>query len=196
MEKVDFDEFKNEVLIKYLKELEEYDSSYHCLKINYNILDRIFWNYQKLRKFIKLDHMNEDSEALDRHKVGACFIYGIICSKVIRVRIKNQELPPHLLMANEYFAINVAINIVEMFKRTRETDCEDYQIFIPTSYQKKDGKNNLFLYELCLGLYEQNIKKCFNVFAYSTILFQLEDKTDCIRKYNLSSEISPQSLSD
>lgn len=181
MEKVDFDEFKIKVLKPYLDELKEYDAPYNCLKINLNYLDRIYWNYQKIRNIIKLNYMDKDSYALDRHKVGASFIYGILCSNVIHVKSENRNLPPHLLMANEYFAVNVAINIVEMYKRTTDEGCEEYNILIPRSYHEKGETNNQFLYELCLGLYEQNIKKCFNVFAYSTILFQMEEKTDYIR---------------
>lgn len=181
MEQVDFNTFKQNVLIPYLNELKSLDSQ-NCLKIRCKRLDNIYWYYQKIREIVKKKHMKKGSDALDRHKVGAALIYGVLCAKVIQINKCMPGLPPHLLMANEYFAVNVAINVVEMFKRTTDEECEDYVLQIPNSNHTIDGINSSFLYELCLGLYEQNIKKCFNIFAYSTILFQLEDKTDYILK--------------
>lgn len=182
MEKNDFEIFKKNVLIPYLNELKDLDSL-NCLKVKFNRLDRIYWYYQQLRDMIKKGYMQKDTGALDRHKVGAALIYGVLCANVIRIKKSVPNLSPHLLMANEYFAVNVALNVVEMFKRTTDNECEDYQLSIPVSYHNTEGVNSPFLYELCLGLYEQNIKKCFNPFAYSIILFQLEDKTDYMLKH-------------
>lgn len=181
MERLDFNVFKKEVLVPYLKELEVYDTK-KCLFVNYKALDKIYIHYQKLRNIIKGVYMKKGTLALDRHKVAACLIYGILRSKIIKVNKKIPELPPHLLMANEYFAINVAINVIEMYKRSDyngHKGHKNYKLIIPNSYHECYNNNSAFLYNLCAGLYNQNIKH-FDCIAYATIFFQLEHETDYI----------------
>ncbi len=177
MERKDFEIFKKEVLVNYLDELKNLDNK-NCLFINDKALNKIYIYYQKSRNIIKRAHMVKNTQALDRHKVGSCLMYGILRAKIIRVNKRIPDLPPYLLMANEYFAINVAINIVEMYRSTEGK--EDYTIKLPVSYHKKENKNYTFLYELCTSLYNEKTKKHFDVFAYAAILFQLEHLTDYI----------------
>lgn len=178
MEKEDFYKFKNKVINPYINELKKLDNV-KCLSINEKAVDKIFIYYQRLRNIVRTVYMKKNKEnlSLDRHKVGSCLIYGILRSKIIRVNKNIPNLPPHLLMANEYLAINIAINVVEMYRLTDGK--ENYKIKLPVSYHNQKERN-IFLCELCTTLYHLNPKKHFDVFAYATILFQLEHLTDYV----------------
>lgn len=93
-------------------------------------------------------------------------------------------------MANEYFAVNVGINIVEMYKQNDERSNSNYEIILPTPYHPNDKMCNGFLYEWCAGLYNQNVKRHFDIFAHSIIFFQLEDKTDFLLQLRHEGELN------
>lgn len=187
MDILDFNSFKEKVLNVYIKELKELDGV-GCLTINQKAIDKIYIYYQRLRNTVRTLYMKNNSGdlSLDRHKVGSCIMYGILCSKIIHVNKSIPDLPPYLLMANQYLAVNVAINVVEMYRLTDGK--ENYKIKLPVSYHKND--NLTFLYEFCTTLYHLKPKKHFDVFAYATILFQLEHLTD----YVLSDEVNREKL--
>lgn len=190
MEIKDFISFRESVLIPYLQELKDNDTV-NCLTINYKSINKVYQYYQTMRNLVKKVQMEANTSALDRHKVGAILIYGILRSKIIHVNKNIPNLPPHLLMANEYYAVNIALNVIEMYKRKDGEQYSNYEIIIPKPYHKHENEaiDNPFLYELCVGLYTQNIKRYFDVSAYAIILFQLEDKTDYILEIRNESSV-------
>lgn len=121
--------------------------------------------------------------ALDRHKVASCMIYAILKSKPFKVNRMVRNLPEKILLANEYLAFFVALNIVEMYKldEMRDKGVEsNYQIIIPRTYHEDDEENNTYESNFCKSLYYlsmENIKR-YDVFAYADILFLLEKYTD------------------
>lgn len=179
MEISSFRTLKEKVLLPFLEEIKREDEL-NCIRINYRLIDNIYVYYQKERNRIKKTFMTNNTVSLDRHKVGSCLIYAILRAQVIKINKHIPNIPYYLLMANEYFAINVAISIIEMYKRSEGDRYKEYMIIIPDSYHSSSEDNYVFLYDICVGLYNKNVKKNFDFFAYSTILFQLEDKTDYI----------------
>ena len=90
----------------YIKELKELDDV-GCLTINQKVIDKIYIYYQRLRNTVRTVYMKKNSGdlSLDRHKVGSCIMYGILCSKIIHV---NKKLIGNLLQicnSRKYFAI-------------------------------------------------------------------------------------------
>ena len=121
--------------------------------------------------------------SLDRHKVASCMIYAILKANPLKVDRMVRNLPEKVLLANEYLAFFVALNIIEMYKldEMREKGVESsYQIIIPKTYHEDDEENNTYEGNFCKSLYYlsmENINK-YDVFAYADILFLLEKYTD------------------
>lgn len=57
----------------------------------------------------------QNEKALDRHKVASCMMYAVLKSRVLKVNRLVSHLPNRLLMANEYLAVYVGLNIIEQY---------------------------------------------------------------------------------
>lgn len=186
----DYDEFYKKVICEYINELKQFDSECHALVINKNAKKRIYKFYEKKRIEIRSVYMADSSKPIDRHKTASCMMYAILRAKVFKVNMSIPCLPEPIRLANEYLAFYVALNIIEQYKRTDQKnsllDDSDYQLIIPTtSYESQENEmtgsvRDSFISSVCLTL--ANIKSIFfyDVFAYATIFFLLENNTDNI----------------
>lgn len=178
----EFSDFYDKVLSPYLKEIEE-KSSDNCLKISYHLKDKIYNSYQRKKHYIKNHFMAKHVQALDGHKVAACFMYAILKTKIVRVNRFKKNLPQEILMANEYFAFFVAINIIDMYRHKKDGN-KDYKTVVPITFHNDDKME--FVNNLCKSLYYIDNVESFDVFAYSTILFLLEKYTDVTKNTTAS----------
>lgn len=185
----DYDVFYKKVISGYIDELVTFDQKYNALTLNRNASKKIYDNYEKKRLEIRNKYMVVPDKPIDRHKTASAMMYAILKSRVFNVSIiQNPNLPIQLRLANEYLAIYVALNIIELYKRKDETirnniAHSNYQLIIPeTNYEKQgeDNSNGSFITSLCLTLANIKKMKYFDLFAYSTILFLLENNTDII----------------
>lgn len=185
-----FYEYYDKVINVYINEIKQMDS-YHCIKpVSEHCKRKVFEYYQLKRDELRRVYMKSPSQPLDRHKVAACMIYAILKTKVIRVNKMKDRLPDYLLMANEHLAITVALNIIELYKyhdneKKQDVDISDfqYEIILPKTYHENRNDSSMyctFMCNLCKYLYFVKRVKYFDVFAYATILFQLEKYTDTI----------------
>lgn len=185
----DYLDFYEKVINEYIKELKTFDIGFNSLTINRKSKKKIYKLYEKKRIEIRSNYMLDSSKPIDRHKTASCMMYAILNAKVFKVNYFIHNLPEQLSLANEYLAVFVGFNIVELYKRRddfvdRNIERSNYNLIIPnTEYEVMNSKGEMgdsFISSLCLSLF--NIKKVnrFDVFAYATILFLLENRTDMI----------------
>lgn len=197
MIKYDFDDFFNIVVKQCIDTILENVQKDECSYIGDKCKYGLYRNYQEKRDFVKNKYMKKtDEPALDRHKVASCMMYAILKVKPIKINRYKTDLPEKLLLANEYLAFFVALNIIEMYRKDqleqqiRENKIErgqrnrymDNQIVLPKTYHENGENGSDFLSNTCKALYYielQGINK-FDIFAYSSILFLLEKYTDMV----------------
>lgn len=183
MQREDFDDFFKTVINDFINELRIIDEDFHCLTVREHRFSKVFFYYELMRTNIRKYFMHLESKPMDRHKIGAVLLYAVLKSKILKVNKFVANLPDQLLMANEYLAINVALSVVELYKRDEE-DCpyhDNYEIILPPTYHEKVSSNySVYLNNLCKSLYYLNNLNNFDVFAYSNILFLLERYTDTL----------------
>lgn len=188
----DFYTFCDNVIKKYCDEILKEDEGTHCLKFSEKKLNNIYVYYEQKRVEVKKYYMQDANKILDRHKIASCMLYAILKSRVFKINRLIPNIPTRLLLANEYLAFYVAINIVEMFKRTEKEYpfYENYLLIFPKTYHiHPDFKENTFLFNTCSGLSSIKNLKYFDIIAYSTILFQIEKYTDTILEYENAKNI-------
>lgn len=189
----DYDTFYKVVIRGYIDELIAFDKKYNALTLNQNVSNKIYDHYERKRLEIRNNYMAIPEKPIDRHKTASSMMYAILKAKVFKVSlIKNPDLPIQLRLANEHLAVYVALNIIELYKRKDELienniSDSDYQLIIPETKYEKQGENTpygSFITSLCLTLANIKKMKYFDFFAYSTILFLLENNTDTIISKN------------
>lgn len=178
----DYDDFCEKVILPYIEQImlfAEDNNCKDCIKFNSRSLKKIYVYYQRKRDEIKYHYMALPARALDRHKVAACMLYAILESKVFRINKIRKTLPYQILMANEYLAAYIAINIIEQYKRDELGYSSAYKLVFPLTYHEDDENSSAFLDNLCKSLYYIKPNQ-INIFAYSTIFFFMEKYTDII----------------
>jgi len=188
MKKHDFDVFFETVISKCIEDLETYSKTQFPNKDVFskkkNMRKSIFHNYQNKRDFIKHNYMSKEAPvALDRHKVAACMVYAILKSNPLKINMWILNLPEKIVLANEYLAFYVALNIIEMYKKDEFNDKGiffDYQIIIPKTYHEDNNPQNTYESNLCKAWYYIKINsiKNFDVLAYANVFFLLQKYTD------------------
>ena len=184
MIKNDYDDFFSVVIRpcidKIIAETEPYGCCYLGEKCQYSIYN----HYQNKRDFVKDRYMKQSEDAaLDRHKVASCMMYAILKTRPIKVNRLVRDLPEKALLANEYLAFFVSLNILEMYRRNQFGDKAKCEIVLPRTYHEISESGSDFLSNTCKALYYiglQGIEK-FDVFAYSSIFFLLEKYTDTVQ---------------
>jgi len=184
----DFEDFCDEVIDKYIDEIKEYQKPYKCIGVNKLARNSIFKFYQRKRDEIKNNYMEKPAKtekALDRHKVAACMMYAILKSKVLWVNRFVPNLPNRLLMANEYLAVYVGLNIIEQYRIEDGKEEPENKLIFPITYHETDSEESDFVVNLCKGLYFLRRRiGTMDIFAYSNILFFIEKYTDTILDYD------------
>lgn len=184
MIKVDYINFFERVIRPCIDKIIEETAQYKCCYRGEKCKQYIYSHYQNKRDFVKDKYMKKSEDAaLDRHKVAACMMYAILKTKPIMVNRFVPNLPEKALLANEYLAFFVALNIIEMYKKDESEGKEPCEIVLPKTYHEDSEKNSDFLSNTCKALYYirlQGIEK-FDVFAYASVLFLLEKYTDTVK---------------
>ena len=187
----DYGNFYNIVIKGYIDELLKFDSEKcNALLLKEDAYKNIYHYYEKKRIEIRSVYMSDASKPIDRHKTAACMMYAILRSKVFKINKSIPCLPEPIRLANEYLAFYVAINIIEQYKRSDMKDGrvinDNYQLIIPTTIYESQANEmtgeveNAFISSVCLTLANIKNLRYFDVFAYSTIMFLLENNTDTI----------------
>lgn len=184
----DFEDFCSKVIDSYIEELMEYQKPYQCIILSNIAKNNIFKFYQRKRDEIKSSYMEkpaQNEKALDRHKVASCMMYAVLKSKALKINRFIPHLPEELLMANEYLAVYVGLNIIEQYRLEDGKRKPENKLIFPITYHETDSKGSDFIDNLCKGLYylRRNINK-MDIFAYSAILFFIEKYTDTIIEYD------------
>lgn len=191
----DYEDFYKNVIKEYINELLLFDSQYHCLTLNDYAYKKIYYYYEKKRMDIRMNYMLDSSKPIDRHKTAATMMYAILRANLFKINYRISNLPKELRMANEYVALYVALNIIELYKRRDELinygiENSQYQLIIPeTKYEQtanlyEEKKGASLIDSMCLTLANIKNLKYFDVFSYATILFLLENGTDDILNKN------------
>lgn len=182
----DFEDFCLKVINAYIKDIEAYEkeTGCKCIKVRNRAKNRIFKYYQRKRDTIKKNYMEKTAVSLDRHKVAACMVYAILKSKAIKVNEFIPHLPDRLLLANEYLAVYVGINIIEQYRRADGLKDAKAKLIFPITYHEGAEEDSVFINNLCKGLYYSRRKiDTLDIFAYSNIYFFIEKYTDTLLGY-------------
>lgn len=151
----------------------------------------IYINYQNKRDYIKYNYMSKKTEvALDRHKVASCMVYAILKTNPIKVNMWIPKLPLEIVLANEYLAFYVALNIIEMYefdriegeklKESNDEKIPNINIIVPRTYYECSNPENTYESNLCKAWYYikiDNIKQ-YDVLGYANIFFLLQKYTE------------------
>lgn len=184
----DFEDFCSKVIDNYIEELIEYQKPYKCIIKSNLAKNNIFKFYQRKRNEIKNNYMEkpaQNEKALDRHKVASCMMYAVLKSRVLKVNRFVPHLPNRLLMANEYLAVYVGLNIIEQYRIDDGKKEPENKLIFPITYHETPSEESDFIDNLCKGLYYLRRKiDEMDIFAYSTILFFVEKYTDTIKGYD------------
>lgn len=183
MKKSDYDDFFSVVIQKCIDKVLDEAEPYQCAGERKNSQYRIYQYYQSRRDAVKDKYMDKKADvSLDRHKVASCMIYAILKAEPIKINRFIPNLPERILLANEYLAFFVALNIVEMYKKDESEEKENFEIILPRTYHETAENQQDFLCNICKALYYVRLKgiEKFDVFAYSSILFLLEKYTDVV----------------
>lgn len=197
MQSSDYNDFYHKVIQKCIDQVESDSQQGECIYKGDRCRKRIYKCYQTKRDAIKNKYMQKTSDAaLDRHKVAACMIYAILKVQPIKVNRYIWGLSEEKLLANEYLAFYVALNIIAMYKKDELLEKSEnrdiqYKIIVPKTYHEEDPKTKSesgdpkvdFVSNTCRALYYLRLRgiEKFDLFAYSTILFLLEKYTDTIK---------------
>lgn len=184
----DFDIFFAKVISRCIDDLEKYAKlelpDCICISKKKNINKKIFSYYQRKRDFIKYNYMSGKTPvALDRHKVAACMVYAILKANPLEINMWIPNLPEKIVLANEYLAFYVALNIIEMYELNylKEKGIEkNCQIIVPKTYHEDDNPQNTYESNLCKTWYYikiDNIEK-FDTLGYANVFFLLQKYTD------------------
>lgn len=187
MEKTGFEEFCVLTIDAYIDELREIDKEYGALTVRESRKKYVYLFYEIARMNIRKYFMQLESKPMDRHKIGSVMAYAILRSKIIKVNRLIPDLPEKILMANEYLAFTVAMNIVEIYKREMEDYRfhEGYTLFMPRTYHENEkSTESVYLSNVCKALYYIPSMRRFDIFAYANILFLLEKYTDLSKEYD------------
>ncbi len=188
MKAEDFEDFCDKVINQYINEIKEYQKPYKCIIENRLARNSIFKFYQRKRIEIRNNYLGKPAKAekaLDRHKVAACMMYAILKSKVLWVNRFVPNLPDRLLMANEFLAVYVGLNIIEQYRIEDGKDEPENKLIFPITYHETESEESDFLVNLCKGLYYLRRRiGTMDIFAYSNVLFFIEKYTDTILDYD------------
>lgn len=179
-----FEDLYNKVILEYVKDLKgiQEELSIKCLKFSEKRARRIYDYYEKKRLYIRRYFMNLESKPMDRHKIGAVMLYAILKSRPFHVNRTVPGLPSQLLMANEYLAFYVALNIVESYRKddvlSGGNESAGYKLIFPDTYH-----GDLYIENVCKALYYVKNPDNSDIFAYANILFLLEKYSDtCLNR--------------
>lgn len=186
MQRADYGDFYDTVIRRYIDEITADCSFSECVDRGLRYKYKIYKCYQEKRDSIKKKYMRKtDDAALDRHKVAACMMYAILKVQPIKVNRFIWNLPERKLLANEYLAFYVALNIIAMYKRdelrnAHSEEAANYKLVVPKTYHEGDGSD--FESNTCRALYYLRLRGLngFDIFAYATILFMIEKYADTI----------------
>lgn len=187
----DFEDFCLRVINAYIKDIVTYEEEIgcKCIKVRSRAKRKIFMYYQRKRDSIKRNYMEKTAVSLDRHKVAACMVYAVLKSRVLKVNEFIPHLPDRLLLANEYLAVYVGVNIIEQYRRADGLKGVKEKLVFPITYHEQAGQDSVFINNLCKGLYYSRRKiNTLDIFAYSNIYFFIEKYTDTLLYYDLANE--------
>ena len=138
----DFEDFCVQVIDKYIADIEELQEKENCkcIKVKAYAKRKIFKYYQRKRDEIKNNYMEKPAKSLDRHKVAACMMYAVLRSKVLKVNRFIPHIPTKLLMANEYLAVYVGLNIVDQYRKEDGIDEPRNKLIFPITYHETEGE--------------------------------------------------------
>lgn len=170
------------------------------LKTKINLKNRIGKQFNQQRdKFIKSFMVTEVCN-IDRHKIAACIVKSILIVKPFYIPLKtklkliftNRELyqlldiNPKLIKKscinnliyyiNEYFALSIALSIIDSYISADDEKKIKHKIIIPDPFSDKDPD---YLLDFCIDLHYNNIKR-INIVTLANIFF-LWEKYSCRR---------------
>lgn len=195
MKREDFDIFYKEVISPCIDGIKENAESIFqnvsCIDVKKNAADKIFSNYQKKRDYVRCNYMSKlGTVALDRHKVASCMVYAVLKANPLKIDRMIPGLPENIMLANEYLAFFVALNIIEMYKLDEFEYKEEYEIILPRTSHEEVQQENTYESNICRNFYYiklENIEK-YDVLSFANVFFLLEKYTDTYMRMRKAEE--------
>ena len=189
MTKAKFIDIYKNVLSAYVLDIENIEKGIKkkCLKFNSRKAMKIYDFYENKRRYVRRYFMEKENQLIDRHKIGAIFMYAVLKSKPFSVNKLIPNLPDQLLMANEYLALYMGLSIVESYREYDNTTVKNQvsgKLILPCTYHGGTLQDcgEEYVNNICKALYYIKNPNYFDIFAYADILFLLEKYTDIITK--------------
>jgi len=163
------------------------------LFVDNQLKDRVWLSYEQYKNNVHT-YMSNPGGRIDRHKIASVMLYSIIANKPFEVKFLhgNQQAKGSTLHANEILGFNVALSIVWSFIKTdAEKKCDKNKIEI-----FKDGfvfpncEHDTYAIHIFKMLYYAKHNNCYDIFAFSHILFLIEAYTELVKKNELIGKIS------
>jgi hypothetical protein len=138
--------------------------------------------------------MHNPDGRIDRHKIASVMLHSIIINKPFNLKYlhTNQELESSSRLANETLGFHTALSIVWSFileDAEQNSDHNKIEIFregfIFPECQHEDYVTNVYK-----TLYYAKINDRYDIFAFSHVLFLIEEYTKLVRKTELEGKIT------
>lgn len=118
-------------------------------------------------------------------------MYAVLKSRVLKINRFIPHLPHRLLMANEYLAVYVGLNIIGQYRISDGLEEPESRLILPVTYHEIDSEESDFPDSFCKALYYLRYRlRNMDIFAYANILFFIEKYTDT-RKQDTPSHERP-----
>jgi len=180
----------NEIIKPKIEEMQSSDDD--ILFIGDQIKDKIWIDYEGYKNSVHTYMRNPDGR-IDRHKIASVLLYSIIANRPFALKYlhSKKEIKTSASLANETLGFYTALAIVWCFimeEANQEADNGKIEMF-------KDGfifpecKHESYPTHVYKMLYYSKLNKCYDIFAFSHVLFLIEAYTELAKKNELADRI-------
>ena len=156
------------------------------------VKERIWRTYEEYKNAVH-SYMHNPDGRIDRHKVASVMLYSVIVNKPFEVRLlsEKEEVNVSSLLANEILGFHTALAIVLSFlleDANERSDRNKIEIF-KNSFVYPKCQHDSYAANVYKMLYYSKLNGCYDIFAFSHVLFFIEAYTELSRKTQLVEKV-------
>jgi hypothetical protein len=149
------------------------------------VKEKIWCTYEDYKNKVHT-YMYNPGGLIDRHKVASVMLYSIIANKPFELKYfhNKKEIKVSTTLANEILGFNVALDIVWYFimeEASQKPDNNRIEIF-RNGFVFPECKHEKYPAHVFKMLYYSKLNGCYDIFAFSHVLFLIEAYTEITRK--------------
>ncbi|WP_461255610.1 hypothetical protein [Treponema sp. R80B11-R83G3] len=154
--------------------------------------ERVWLTYEEYKNKVHTYMHNPDGR-IDRHKIASVMLYSIIINKPFELKYLHakQMLKSSSFIANEILGFHVALAIVWSFILQDANDKSDKnkQEIFNRGFVFPECQHDSYPTHVYKMLYYSKLNNCYDIFAFSHVLFFIEAYTELVRKHELIEKV-------